>query len=190
MSLPLIIMLLSIIFNGHDGDISNNLLKFVLFPIILLPIFALLYQIGSIHHKELLLTYPLNNFIYGWLRPVILSLIYSSAFTGALKLTNGYTTEELLAAFIASLFYMMLATLSLTFFKNIALGIALPLVYLFFGMFTTGSGQGAFYLMQWGRVNPDISLYDCIITQGIASIVLSFLALYFLKHRNKYQYEQ
>lgn len=181
-------MLLSIMVESYDGDLTNNLLKFVVFPIMLLPIIALLNQIGSIHHKELLLTYPLNNLIFGWVRPVLISLVYSIAFTGSLKITNSYTGEELASAFTATLFYMILAAFFLIFFKNVAMGIALPLAYLFFGMFTTGSGQGFLYLMQWGRANPDIILKDCIMTQGVAAAVFSLGSLYFLKQRNKYHW--
>lgn len=186
--IPLILMLLSILPASYDGESTKNLLVFVVFPITSFPIISSLYQIGSIHHKELLLTYPLNLLIFGWIRPVLLSLLYSLAFTGSLMLTDGYTNEELAAAFAATLLYMNLSSFFLIFFKNVAMGIALPLAYLFFGLFTTGSGQGYFYLMQWNRANPDLSLIDCIITQVLAAGIISLSALYFLKRRNKYHW--
>jgi len=188
MILPIILMLLAIFSKGYDGDMPNNILIFVVFPLLILPIIALLYQIGSIHLKELLLTYPLHNFIFGWVRPITLSIIYAATFIVSLTLTNHYTFEELIAAFISSLFYMILTAFFLILFKNVAMGVALPLAYLFYGMFTTGTGQGYFYLLQWSRANPDISLYDCIIVQGIAALGFSLWGVYLLKHRNKYHW--
>lgn len=186
--LPLLFMLLAAIFMKSNGDLTKQILNFVVFPIMPFPIIALLYQIGSIHHKELLLTYPLNNFIFGWIRPVIISLIYSLLFIGLLKTTNNYTSEEILAAYTASFFYMILVVFFLIWSKNIALGISLPLAYLFFGMLTTGSGQGFLYLFQWSRPNPNLSIVDCAVTQGIAAVGFSLWALYFLVKRNKYHW--
>lgn len=154
----------------------------------LFPIIGAMGQIGSLHHKELLITYPLNSFLTAFIRPFLLSVLYSTLFMCSIKLTNGFNGEELKLAFASVFFYMNLSALLLVFFKNIALGIILPMVYLFFGIFTTGSGQGFFYLMQWGRANPALTNSDCTVTQLIAGLCFILGAWYFLKQRNKYHW--
>ncbi|MBO2942829.1 hypothetical protein JJQ72_02410 [Paenibacillus sp. F411] len=186
--LPLFFMACSIMAAQYNADLSINLLLFVTFPVLIFPMIATLYQIGSLHHKELLLTYPLNVVLFGWIRPVLLSLIYSLCFTASLMPIKNYANEELVGAYTAAVLYMNLASFILILFKNIGMGIALPLAFLFYGMFTTGSGISSFYLMQWSRPSPDTTLEDCIITQGFTAIILSLAAVYCLKSRNKYHW--
>lgn len=184
LSFPLLLMLLSLLF--REGDIGREILRFIVFPCIIFPIIALLNQIGSVQHKELLLTYPINPWVLGAFRPAVISLIYSGLFVLILKNVTSYTKVEVGSAFASSVFYMIMASLFLLVFKNAALGLTLPLAYLFLGMFTTGSGQGQFYLMQWGRPNPNLLIEDTIITQGFTTVVFIFANIYFLKNRNRY----
>jgi len=185
---PLILTLLAVWLKSFNADLSNQLLIYIVFPVMLFPVVASLYQMGSINHKELLLTYPLNAFFVGWIRPVLLSLVYSAVYTAALRDMGNYSAEELGLAFTSAVFYMILSSFFLIFFKNIALGIVLPLAYLFFGMFTTGTGQGFLYLMQWNRANPNLSLQSCMVTQAAVALIFSLGALYFLKRRNVYHW--
>lgn len=184
----MMMILVSLLSESLKTDIRKDFLAFVVFPMMVFPIIGSMGQIGSLHHKELLLTFPLNNFLFASIRPLLLSLIYSFFFVGALKMTNGYSGEEISMAFAASVFYMNLAGFFLVYFKNVALGIILPLAYLFFGIFTTGTGQGFFYLMQWNRANSALSISDCMATQLVATGIFNLGALYFLKKRNKYHW--
>ncbi|WP_334072389.1 hypothetical protein [Paenibacillus sp. A14] len=186
--LPIILMALAAAIATYDGDLANNLMKLIVFPILLFPAVASLYHIGSIHHRELLLTFPLNNLWLGLIRPAFLGFIYSACFTISLKTVSPYSTEELASAFISSFFYMILAGFFLVLFKSIAIGFVIPMAYLFYGIFTTGTGEGYFYLMQWARPNPDLTLRDCVVVQAIAAIVFSLGTLYFLAKRNKYHW--
>lgn len=185
---PLILTLLAVPLKSFNADMSGQLLIYVVFPVMLFPVVASLYQIGSVNHKELLLTYPLNAFLVGWVRPVLLSLLYSASYTAVLRFTGNYTTEELALAFTSAFLYMILSGFFIIFFKNIALGLVLPLAYLFFGMFTTGTGQGFLYLMQWNRANPDLSLENCMVTQAVVALIFSLGSIYFLKRRNVYHW--
>lgn len=190
LSLPLIIWFLAIIIKLTNTDLALNFITFVGFPIAILPISALLFQIGSTYQKELLLTFPLNNFVFGLLRPFFLSVFYSIIFAFSLKFITNYENNLIFSAAISLLLLMTLASFFLILFKNIALGILLPFIYLFFGMFTTGMGQGSLYLMQWARSNPDLSIINCIITQILAIILFSFWGFYLLKNRNKYTWSE
>lgn len=185
---PLILTLLAVPLKSLNADLSDQLLIYIVFPVMLFPVVASLYQIGSINHKELLLTYPLNTFLVGWVRPVLLSLVYSAAYASVLRFTGNYTKEALGLAFTSAFLYMILSGFFIIFFKNIALGLVLPLAYLFFGMFTTGTGQGFLYLMQWNRANPNLSLQGCMVTQAVVALIFSLGSLYFLKRRNVYHW--
>ncbi|EES74464.1 hypothetical protein POTG_00744 [Paenibacillus sp. oral taxon 786 str. D14] len=55
-------------------------------------------------------------------------------------------------------------------------------------MFTTGTGQGFLYLMQWNRANPNLSLQGCMVTQAVVALIFNLGALYFLKRRNVYHW--
>lgn len=184
LALPFVFILTS--FFLEDGSKFSEIMMLFTFPMLVFPIIALLGPIGSIHHKELFVTFPIKVLFVAVIRPLGMITLFSGIFTFALKVSGRYDFLELLGAFIACLLYMIITEFCLIMFKNIALSVIIPICYVMYGMFTTGSGLGILYLTQWGRANPQVTLTDCITTQLSVLFLLIFLCPYFLKKRNKY----
>ncbi|KOY79989.1 hypothetical protein I6G82_18965 [Lysinibacillus macroides] len=166
------------------NEMGEGTIVLLLFPLSILPIVALFSHIGSLEQKELLITLPLSHWQTGMIRPLILSVLVGLAFT--LLVSKYINNAFFLSAFTSILFYFAIASFSISFFKHSGLGVIFPLFYLTFGMFTTGMGQGPFYLSQWYRPKAFTEVNDFIGWQLIAVIILYLGSVFLIKYRSKF----
>lgn len=184
LSLPLFFLLMSAMGEYLDFHYSKEILLFVCFPLLAFPVIVFMNQIGSLTQKELMITLPVQPWLFGVLRPIIISSFYAGAvMLAAYKLWFGTTGAEV---FAAAFFFMLLTATLITIFKNSAFGICLSLAYLFMGTFTGGSGQSFLYIMQWYRPKPSTNPDDFMTAQLIAGIVCCLINVYFIKKRSHF----
>jgi hypothetical protein len=69
---------------------------------------------------------------------------------------------------------------------NSAISLCIALFFVLFGMFTTGAGQGPFYLLQWFRPKSNSGAADYVTAQYIGATTLCLLTYVLVKFREKF----
>lgn len=183
--IPLIVALFIIgEFSIGMDTIAEGSLVLLLFPLINLPMLSVMSVIGSLEQKELFITLPMYHWNVGFLRPLILNLVISVLF--AVVIVTYLENNQFLSVFSSSLLYLSITVFLITLLKHSGFGLGISLGYLIFGLFTTGAGQGPFYLTQWYRPRLMSSQNDYVFIQLTAVLVIHLFTVIFIKYRSRY----
>lgn len=193
LALPIAVCLLSVALRSNDAFSSVQFLALVGFWTVVFPAAAINGPMGSLHQKELFVSLPISPVSFGVVQPVIVFTIYGTILSVAyLACEPNSWNDPILLSIASSLFVSSAALFALTcllinLLKNAAIGLVLALIYMIFGMFTTGTGQGPFYLFQWFRPRPMTGTDDYIGIQLMGLAVLLAVNYAVIKYRTRFQ---
>ncbi|MBO2944401.1 hypothetical protein JJQ72_10515 [Paenibacillus sp. F411] len=182
--IPIMLWLVVILAGSSSQQLAKDLAVFLLYPSLAFPVVGLMSSIGSAYQKELWITLPVSPWRAGAVRPLLMSLLYAGLFTSVLH--RYYTPAQVAGGCISVLMYMLLIALITTLFKNSAFGLCGGLIFLFFGLFTGGSGQGPLYLMQWYRQVTGLPSDVYLLEQGVFCLVALFGTVQLIRFRERF----
>ncbi|MFD2114207.1 hypothetical protein ACFSTH_14795 [Paenibacillus yanchengensis] len=182
--LPIITPIICLFIASKNLQLAKDMVVFVGFPVLIFPMVALFMQIGSLNQQELFITFPITLWRYAIIRPACLSMFYALLY--AIVTIRLHEQVELFLVFIAATLFMLFTGLCIALFKNSAVGLSLSLIILLGGLFTTGSGLGPLYIMQWYRWQPGSSPDQYLKEYIVLIILCSLLTLVVIKNRNKF----
>lgn len=190
--LPFVIFILALMGNVTGVYSTLDILTYIGFWSLVFPTAAFLQQIGSLDQQELFFSYPLSPVKLAILYPFGIWILYGGLFEAVFYtcrsgLPMGTDISMVMLSLAVSLLFLVsLCTLLITLFKHAPLGLTLTLAYYTFGTFTTGTGQGPFYLNQWVRPKIGTLPEDFIGWQCAAIVLMIFLSILLLKYRNRF----
>ncbi|WP_281884214.1 hypothetical protein [Paenibacillus sp. YYML68] len=189
--LPVWVCVLAIALRDHESISAYNVLAYVGIVMVPFPAAGLMHPVGSLHQKELFTSLPLSNRSLGFIQPFTLAALYGIMYSVTLNIVVEDGARHLTAAIFTSVMLLFVFTcMFISLLKNSAIGLCLALIYVIFGMFTTGTGQGVFYLFQWFRPKPYTDPQAFVVYQIIGTIVLGILNYWLVKRRNRLHWLQ
>ncbi|TYP69625.1 hypothetical protein [Paenibacillus methanolicus] len=193
LSLPVVVCFISFALRGGTAFSAVDFLAMIGFWTLVFPAAAVNAPLGALHQKELFVSMPISPVSFGMAQPVVLILLYGGLLSGAYiasspgPAASGGAGPVVLALFAAAAVMFALTCLLINLFKNAAIGLVLSIAYLFYGMFTTGAGQGTLYLFQWFRPRPHTHPDEYAIIQMMGAVVFLLLNYVVIKYRSKLQ---
>ncbi|MCA0756135.1 hypothetical protein KP806_13850 [Paenibacillus sp. N4] len=192
--LPIAVCLISVGLRSHDTAASVQFLAMLGPLTVVFPAAAINGPMGSLHQKELFVSLPVSPLSFGVVQPVLSFTFYGVLLSAAYLacVPNSWTNDSSLSAagalFVSAIALFALTCLLINLLKNAAIGMVLALIYMIFGMFTTGTGQGPFYLFQWFRPRPLTGPDEYIAVQLAGTAVLLAVNFAVIKYRTKLQF--
>ncbi|REK64750.1 MAG: hypothetical protein C6P35_12015 [Cohnella sp.] len=194
LGLPIAVCLISVALRNNGVFSSVDFLALIGFWTVVFPAAAINGPMGALHQKELFVSMPISPFSFGVIQPVVMFTCYGAVLSGTylscIKSANASDSSMRIAGalFVSAIALFALTCLMINLFKNAAIGMSLALIYVIFGMFTTGTGQGPFYLFQWYRPRPMSSPDEYIIAQLLGTAALLAANYGVIKYRSKLQF--
>ncbi|GFN30877.1 hypothetical protein [Paenibacillus xylaniclasticus] len=188
--LPIAACLISIALRNQTAFSALDFLALIGFLTIVFPAAGMNGTLGSLHQKELFVSMPISSLSLGIVQPVVWLTGYGAAISGTYYVvasTDERSSNVVFALFAAQAALFALTCFIINLFKNAAIGLSLALIYMIFGMFTTGTGQGPLYLFQWYRPRPFTAPDDLMLGQLVGTAVLLAANYIVIKYRSKFQ---